>query len=325
MTIRNKYILPCSITEQILQYHSLSVVGLQKNTGKTETLNYILTRLRECSVTLGLTSIGVDGEKKDICFGTEKPEIKLFENDIFCTSEGFFSKKKIEAEILEVSLEQSTFGRFIIARAKRNGTMILSGPPSTGRLKESLNRMRQFGAELCIVDGALSRLSLSSPAVTDAMILTTGAAVANFIPEVVKKTKFVCDLIRLPVYQGVPDLILDSVLNFSFSDYAGLEQAQTVLLNGALTENFLKQLCKKNLKPDFKLIVQDFTKIFLHPMTLNLFYAQGGSLKVLQTPHLIAVTVNPVSPKGFVLNSTVLKEKLFETLQIPVYDVREMG
>lgn len=47
------------------------------------------------------------------------------------------------------------------------------------------------------MDGALSRLSLASPAVTEAMILATGAAVAGNIPELVRKTKYVYELIGI--------------------------------------------------------------------------------------------------------------------------------
>jgi len=51
----------------ILKFKSISFVGLQKNTGKTETMNYVLNRL--CSypnIKVGITSIGIDGEKSDL-------------------------------------------------------------------------------------------------------------------------------------------------------------------------------------------------------------------------------------------------------------------
>ena len=36
--------------EDILKHKSLSIVGLEKNTGKTECLNYVLSRLKDCNV-----------------------------------------------------------------------------------------------------------------------------------------------------------------------------------------------------------------------------------------------------------------------------------
>ena len=53
---------------------TMSIVGMCKNAGKTTMLNWLLTagHLRG---TLGLTSIGRDGESTDVVTGTEKPGI----------------------------------------------------------------------------------------------------------------------------------------------------------------------------------------------------------------------------------------------------------
>mgnify|MGYP006352224553 CR=1 FL=1 len=48
----------------IVKYDSLSIVGLEKNTGKTEALNYILRRLPSTGAKLAVTSIGIDGEQR---------------------------------------------------------------------------------------------------------------------------------------------------------------------------------------------------------------------------------------------------------------------
>jgi len=43
--------------DQIVRYGSLSVVGLGKNTGKTECLRYVLRRLSEMQKVVAVTSI----------------------------------------------------------------------------------------------------------------------------------------------------------------------------------------------------------------------------------------------------------------------------
>ena len=74
-----------SFISDILKFKSLSIVGLEKNTGKTVCLNFILDRLPSaCRV--AVTSIGIDGESKDQVTGTAKPEIILKEGTIFSTS-----------------------------------------------------------------------------------------------------------------------------------------------------------------------------------------------------------------------------------------------
>ncbi len=51
--------------DEILKYRSVSIVGLEKNTGKTECLNYIINRLPTDYFSVAVTSIGLDGESPD--------------------------------------------------------------------------------------------------------------------------------------------------------------------------------------------------------------------------------------------------------------------
>ena len=53
---------------------TMSIVGMCKNAGKTTMLNWMLHHDR-LQGTLGLTSIGRDGESTDVVTGTEKPSI----------------------------------------------------------------------------------------------------------------------------------------------------------------------------------------------------------------------------------------------------------
>ena len=57
--------------------HSLSLIGLSKNAGKTTTTNHLLETLVAekyyCSDELALTSLGLDGEATDALTGLPKP------------------------------------------------------------------------------------------------------------------------------------------------------------------------------------------------------------------------------------------------------------
>ena len=181
----------------ISDFGSLAIVGLEKNTGKTECLNYILGQLGGQADRFALTSVGIDGESRDQVCQTAKPEIEIPEGMIFVTSEKHYREKRLAAEVLDVSLERTALGRLITARAKMSGKLLLSGPSDTAGLKALIDRLKARGVGTTIVDGALSRLSLASPAVTEAMILATGAAVAGNIPELVRKTKYVYELIGI--------------------------------------------------------------------------------------------------------------------------------
>ena len=76
--------------EQLLQrLHSvrtMSIVGMCKNAGKTTMLNWLLEQGR-LQGTLGLTSIGRDGESTDVVTGTEKPGIFVREGTLIATAQ----------------------------------------------------------------------------------------------------------------------------------------------------------------------------------------------------------------------------------------------
>ena len=117
--------------EHISDYRSIAIVGLEKNTGKTECLNYILRRIKNSASLFALTSIGIDGENRDQVCQTPKPEIVVPEGMIFVTSEKHFREKRLVAEILEITEERTALGRLVIAKSQTAGKVLLSGPADT--------------------------------------------------------------------------------------------------------------------------------------------------------------------------------------------------
>ena len=81
--------------DDISDYRSLAIVGLEKNTGKTECLNYILRRIKDSADRFALTSIGIDGENRDQVCQTPKPEIIVPEGMIFVTSEKHYRERRL--------------------------------------------------------------------------------------------------------------------------------------------------------------------------------------------------------------------------------------
>lgn len=332
-------------TGDILNYKSLSIVGLEKNTGKTECLNYVLKRLEHSGKQLALTSIGIDGESRDQVTFTHKPEIELFENMITVTSEKHYREKHLDAEILAVSERRTALGRLVTARTRSTGKMIFSGPPDGVWLRQTLDAMHQYGVNTTIVDGALSRLSPGSPAVTDSMILATGAAVSANIHTLVRKTKYVYTLIQTEVFLSpvneqllclgsgfyaidgqwnITNLDIPSVFLLEKNRDKLFGHGNTLFATGAVSDSLLNFLrVQKNIS-DILLIVRDFTRIFVTAEAYYQFVKRGGRIQVLKSPTLIAVCVNPVSPEGYVLDSRKLCESMSETLGIPVYDVRKI-
>ncbi|MCK9627389.1 MAG: hypothetical protein M0R37_02215 [Bacteroidales bacterium] len=333
--------------QEILKCRSLSIVGLEKNTGKTECFNYLIKRLSNKSLSIAVTSIGLDGERIDSVTGTKKPEIYLREGIFFATSEKLYKQRKILSEVVGISDSTGSLGRIITARALACGKVMLAGPTGTSDLKQWMEEMRiKYKLSLCIVDGALSRMSLASPTVSEAMILTTGASLSLNINHLVQKTGRLVDLVRLPltsantfatlenVHSGIWGITKDSeLINLKISSALEIEQVETVILqtmvavfiSGALTDRFLNVLINRINVDGFELIVRDFTKIFADHRTIFNFQRRGGKIRVLQRSNLIAVCVNPASPTGAVLNSELLCSELENEIKVPVYDIIKDG
>ena len=330
-----------SLIDNILRCRTLSITGMAKNTGKTVALNYLLEQLRLRGKRVAVTSIGIDGEKTDQVTQTEKPEIELCEGTIFVTSEYHYRQRQLLSEILDLSEDSTSLGRLVTARVLQAGKVILSGPATTGGVRKVLDRMGEYGVDITIVDGALSRKSHAAPTITDGLILSTGAAIAPDLNTILKKTSELHDLMQLPEYETpyADELMQKENGIFALADegYTSLNIPSSLLsdkyktelfshgnklfISGILTDMMLNFL---RMQPEVKksvVVVKDFTKIFVTPMNLKLFMSKGGRLCVLKRPNLIAVTVNPVAPSGFTLPSKVLVEAMQKVFDVPVVDV----
>ena len=338
---RREIVAKVSFIDEILKYDSLSIVGLQKNTGKTECLKYVLARLPLDQKKVAVTSIGIDGETTDQVTRTQKPEIVLREGMYFGTSEAHYRLRRLVSELVDVSDESTSLGRVVTARALTQGKILLSGPSSTLGLQRWISDVRRHDIDLAIIDGALSRLSLASPAVSRSMILATGAAYSINMSQLVQHTAFVVDLINIgvtserniallgPIEKGMWWIDTDGELHemeavTSLSQqvqFHGMDHCCAIYVAGALVDSFLEKVRKNKALRQVELVVRDFTKIFVTPQQLRMFEKTGGKISVLQKSKLIAVTVNPTSPAGYVLDSEELCDRLSQAIGLPVYDL----
>ena len=81
-----KTLLKPTLSELIRPYRSISIIGMCKNAGKTTVLNQIIKEVKGSGRILALTSIGRDGEDKDLVTGTKKPGIHVEEGTLVATA-----------------------------------------------------------------------------------------------------------------------------------------------------------------------------------------------------------------------------------------------
>jgi hypothetical protein len=354
VTVDGEATLGCvSLLELIAPARRVAVVGLAKNTGKTETLGAILRELRQQGQTVGVTSVGRDGEARDVIDGRiEKPRVTLCAGSLVATTDALLRASAIPYELLEKTWMRTPLGRVLIARMNGEGAVEVAGPGAARDLREVADAMLAHGAELVLVDGAIDRRVASSPSVSEGVVLCTGAVLGEQIEEVVKWTRDAIELVRLPECESErtralaaasrESLLLEGAseepvvlhprltLTGTAQDVSELldahRDAYKLVVQGALCEPFLRELLLAARGRKLELIVQDSTKVFLSGHGYEWYRRQGLSLCVLAPIRLCAVTVNPVAPRSHSFPSGQLRRLLRAAIpDVALLDVRDEG
>lgn len=334
------------ILKLLKPYNSVSIIGMNKNVGKTTTLNHILKEARG-KVSLGLTSIGRDGEEIDIVTATEKPKIYIEKNTVVATAKSCLLNSDFTKEIIETTDINTPMGEVIIARALSDGFVDLGGPSVNAYMSRISSRLKSHNCDLVIVDGALNRKTFASPAITEATVLSTGAALGTDMKEVVRETAHSVELLSLPeeedenikkqadiilskgtigvIYSDSTYKVLSAVtaLNSSKEIVEALnEKAVYVVIKGVVSDRLIKDIITSTAYyKNAVFLVEDGTKLFLSQDIYYRFIKQGGKIKVLNGINVVCVTANPKAPHGYEFNAREFVMELKKVIDIPVFDV----
>jgi len=334
------------ILKLIKAYDSVSIIGMNKNVGKTTTLNHILKEARG-KMPLGLTSIGRDGEEVDRVTATEKPKIYIEEGTVLATAKQCLFNSDITREIIKSTGIHTPMGEVIICRALSDGYVDLGGPSLNSYLAQIREELLSLGSELVIIDGALSRKTFASPAITKATILSTGAALSRSMRKVIDETKHTIELLSLPhedessivnvakhiIGQGRVGVIYKECTHRTLEVLTALEASKEivealdetvtyVVIKGVISDKLIEDIMKStNLYKQITFLVEDGTKVFLTSDTLYKFQKQGGIIKVINPINVVCVTANPKSPYGYEFDKDKFLEGLRQCLAVPVFDV----
>lgn len=336
-----------TLSELIRPYRSISIIGMCKNAGKTTALNRIIREINGDGRVLALTSIGRDGEDKDLVTGTKKPGIRVEAGTLVATASDLILRHcDVTREIIETTGISTPMGDVVMLRARSDGSIQLAGPSITNQLARVREEFFRHGADVVIIDGALSRKTLCSRRVTEATVLCTGASYNKNIDTVVEDTAYHCHILTLPEADD-PAL---RALAAEDEDFRGMvllgagepwqvpagmsledalrrpeaEGAKTVFFGGAMSDFLMKPLLMSSAPlKGLTFAVRDSSKILLKRENFERIARRGVTLKVLDTVNLVAVTVNPFSAYGFHFSKEELMARMEARVGLPVIDVME--
>jgi len=328
-------------------YETISIIGLAKNAGKTVTLNYLIEESANNNLIIGITSTGRDGEGIDLVTQTQKPSIFVAEGMYVATAKKTLMLSNAKTEILETTGISTPMGEVIIVKVRQGGNIQIAGPVNVTDMKYISRRLKHYGAQVVFIDGAIDRKAVSSPVVTDACIMATGAVLSRDIKKVMEKTahavecytlketdhsvkKIIHGLNKTCIIQDdgkvvVPDIKTSITGGKKISELID-EKSSYVFIKGAITSALLKDLGENKYLRGIKIVIEDGTKIFVDIDVWNELVRKGLKVETLNAINVIAVTLNPVSPAGYFFDSAILKANMEKCLSgIKIVDVVSGG
>jgi hypothetical protein len=321
------------LSDLIAPTKRLALVGLAKNTGKTETLAAVLRELAEHDTCVGVTSIGRDGEQHDVIDARiEKPQIVLQAGSLVASTDALVRASGLAHERVQRTGVRTPLGEVVIARLAESGAVEVAGPSAAEDLGRVSDAMLDYGAEQVLIDGSIDRRAASSPAVADGLVIATGAVLGEEIEAVVAATRNAVELVRLPAAGDTDEefqLDRELVLNAEPTQIAALLREHpstgTFHVEGALSERFLEGLINARTARagrELKIVARDPTRVFLTRHGPGWYRRQGLEIEVRTTIDLKAITVNPVAPQSHRFDSRQLRELIEAAVaDVPVLDV----
>jgi len=336
---------PTLLTNAIKKYKVISIIGLSKNVSKTTTLNHIINLLRD-KQTIGVTSIGRDGEPYDAITELPKPKIIVEEGTIIATAEDSLKNSDIEIELIKGTNFTTPLGIINIYKAKNKGYVELAGPSMNKQLKNLCNDMLKIGCNVILIDGAFDRRSFATPLISNATILSTGASVSRNMEKVVDLTSHIYDLFSLGIVKDdkirkiSKDIFLTAQVGIINDDYSTnklgestalgsskaifnqlTKDAKYLVIKGAITDSILDEYINNKKTKDLTVIATDPTRLFVSKQTFYKFIKKGGHLKVLDRINLIAITVNHTTPLGYKFENNLFIRLLQEKIDVPIFNL----
>lgn len=309
-----------------------ALLGMCKNAGKTTALTRLIRECAAAGVTAGLTSIGRDGESRDLVTDTEKPPIYMYAGMLAATAEELLPLSDVSREILAQTGVHTSLGEVVLFRARSDGFVQLAGPGIVEQLGPLRELFHAFGADRVLIDGALGRRSPAAGALDGCCILSTGASLDRDMRRVAEETAYAAELLTLPE-RPAPGESAGRFTLFrnggaeALSDAAGLTGALrtsggTVLLSGALTEAQAAAIlrCGGPLGK-LTLLARDGSRFLLRRETFFRLRSMGVCFAVTRGTRLAAVTVNPVSAYGWRFDREEFLETMRAAVRVPVVDV----
>jgi hypothetical protein len=331
------------IFEKLLKTHPvITVIGMAKNTGKTTTLNRLISDAGSMGLRIGIVSTGRDGEATDVFTGREKPQVYAQKGAYFAATEESLGVCKAKTQLRATTEYLTSVGKVVIAEVTEPGAVEICGPGSVDEMLDVVEQLREeYGVKNVLIDGSINRIAIATTRLDAGVILATGAALGD-MEQVIEQTTLKVDLLQIRCVDaqiktvvderrgGAGVLLIDNELDAEVLDFSLLDHLSEVVEKitsrvsylftaGAVTDMVIEQLLDKGKAVE--IIVEDASMVHVSGFSYEKLLASGGTITALKKLNLLAVTCNPHNPMGNDFEPKKFLEAMRSSLNVSVYDV----
>ena len=319
---------------------AVAMLGMCKNAGKTTAMNTLIRDHPDTGI-LCVTSIGRDGESRDLVTGTHKPPVWIREGMLAATAEDLLPLCDVSREILSATGIHTILGEVIIFRAHSDGFVQLAGPAMVEQVGFLRKILEPFGPDRILIDGALSRKSPLGGVPDGVCILSTGASLDQNMDTVVAETAYSAELLCLPAFSAacrekenameqkkIRVLHVDGSEKFfdAPADIRTGSGEDSIIFPGALTDLHGRALLRnKAIHTGVTIVTRDSSCLLLKRETWRALVSREIRFAVQNPTRLAAVTVNPAAPEGWRFDPDLFLEKVRSSVPVPVLDILRDG
>lgn len=322
----------------------IAVVGVAKNCGKTTTLDYMLGCANQAGRTVGLVSVGIDGEASDALLGTPKPSVVVRVGQLVATTRLALDESTASVEYLEDLGFTTPFGEAVVARVLDGGTMVLAGMRHRADVERAVSAMLRAGADQVLVDGAYGRVVGAHPDLADAVVVSTGAIVAPDVDVIADRTRHLVARLSLPLVEAPWQRALleravadgraylggsaldepislparSALLGLSAAHDAWTDEVEAIAIPGLVSDAVAHELFR--VTPSRTLLVPTGTAIQTSDRASERLRDEWR-VRALRAPPVIAIAYNPTSIRGDEVSPEALARAIAARCpNIPVFD-----
>ncbi len=272
---------------------SVAVVGTGKNVGKTVVMRAIYRAALARGLTVGVTSIGRDGEANDFVDALAKPRLRLTAGTLVAGACGALPRSPA-LEWCESTDVPSASGAIAIVRVRTESEIELVGAPTASGSRACVEKLFANGADFVAIDGAIDRVA--SLREEDAVIVSCGAAASTSVEAIAAEARALVALLSLPRHDAT---------------------MEALRVEGALTPMRAAELIANGERR--AVVVRDATRVTLRGRAL-LGALERLRIRVERPLRPVAVTVNSVGRAGSVEPKALLRA-VRAAAALPTFDI----